>query len=223
MGVEKLKLTVVYDNEAKEGLISGWGFSCHIKTEDESVLFDTGGDGNALLYNLRMLDIPSREITKVVLSHEHGDHTGGLFALLNINPEIEVYAPASFSNRLKNEIASMAELIEVSGAREICKNIRSTGELGTGIREQSLILDSGRGLYVITGCSHPGLAGIIDKASKFGVVVGIIGGFHGSTEYDLLKGLTLIGPCHCTVHKEEIPRRFPNAFSEVKAGFRLKL
>jgi 7,8-dihydropterin-6-yl-methyl-4-(beta-D-ribofuranosyl)aminobenzene 5'-phosphate synthase len=170
-----------------------------------------------------MLDIPSQEITKVILSHEHGDHIGGLFALLNRNPEIEVYVPASFSKRLKNEIASTAKLIEVSEAQEICRNIYTTGELGTGVREQSLILDSGRGLYVITGCSHPGLAEIMGAASKFGTVVGIIGGLHGSTEYGLLEGLTLIGPCHCTVHKKEIARQFPDAFLKVEAGFSLEV
>jgi 7,8-dihydropterin-6-yl-methyl-4-(beta-D-ribofuranosyl)aminobenzene 5'-phosphate synthase len=179
--VEKLKLTIVYDNEAEEGLISGWGFSCYIKTEEENILFDTGGDGRALLHNLRMLDISSQEITKVILSHEHGDHTGGLFALLN------------------------------------------TGELGSGVREQSLIVDSGSGLYVITGCSHPGLTEIMGAALKFGRVAGIIGGLHGSMEYDLLKGLNLIGAGHCTAHKKEIARKFPDAFLEIRAGLSLEL
>ncbi|WP_371413351.1 MBL fold metallo-hydrolase [Methanococcoides sp. NM1] len=221
--MEKLKLTIVYDNEAEEGLIRGWGFSCYIKTEEENILFDTGGDGRALLHNLRVLDISSQEITKVILSHEHGDHTGGLFALLNTNPEIEVYVPVSFSKRLKNEIASQARLIEVSEAQEICRNIYTTGELGSGVREQSLIVDSGSGLYVITGCSHPGLTEIMGTASKFGTVVGIIGGLHGSTEYDLLKGLNLIGAGHCTAHKKEIARKFPDAFLEIGAGLSLEL
>lgn len=221
--MEKLRLTIVYDNEAEEGLIRGWGFSCYIKTEEENILFDTGGDGRALLHNLRVLDISSQEITKVILSHEHGDHTGGLFALLNRNPDLEIYVPVSFSKRLKNEIASQASLIEVSEAQEICHNIYTTGELGSGVREQSLIVDSGSGLYVITGCSHPGLAEIMSAASKFGTVVGIIGGFHGSTEYNLFKGMNLIGPCHCTAHKKEIARRYPDAFLEIRAGLSLEL
>lgn len=218
-----MRLTIVYDNEAEEGLIRGWGFSCYIETEEENILFDTGGDGNALLHNLRVLDIPSQEITKIILSHEHGDHTGGLFALLSTNPDIEVYVPISFSKRLKNEIASHARLIEVSEAQEICRNVHTTGELGNGVREQSLIVDSGSGLYIIAGCSHPGLAEIMGAASKFGTVAGIIGGLHGSTEYDLLKGLNFIGPCHCTIHKKEIARKFPDVFLEIRAGFNLEL
>lgn len=218
-----MKLSVAYDNEAKEGFISGWGFSCFIATGDDSILFDTGWDGCVLLQNLKALGISPKEIEKVVISHQHWDHMGGLTVLLNANPDLEVYVPVSFSKRLKDEISARSRLVEVSGKQEICHNIHTTGELGKDVKEQSLLLDSACGLYVVTGCAHPGLTEIVGVASQFKNVAGIIGGLHGTTEYNLLEGLDLIACCHCTVHKEEIRKRFPDAYMEIGAGSILEL
>ncbi len=218
-----MKLSIAYDNEAKEGFISGWGFSCFIATGDDSILFDTGWDGCVLLQNLKALGISPKEIEKVVISHQHWDHMGGLTVLLNANPDLEVYVPSSFSKRLKDEIAARAKLVEVSGKQEICPNVYTTGELGSDVREQSLLLDSSNGVYVVTGCAHPGLTEIIGVASQFKKVAGIIGGLHGTTEYDLLAGLDLIASCHCTVHKEEIRKRFPDAYMAIGVASVLEL
>ena len=222
----KLGLTIVYDNEADEGFKSGWGFSCLVDTDETKILFDTGWDGCALLHNLKKANISPKEIGKVVLSHQHWDHIGGLSVLLNANPDMEVYVPASFSKRLKDEISKRARLIEVSEAVEICQNVYTTGELDTGVKglkEQSLVLDSGNDLFVIVGCSHPGLTRILNAASQFGTIVGVMGGLHGSTEYDVLEGMKLIAACHCTAHKDEIAGRFPGAFRDVGAGWSIDL
>ena len=223
---DMIGLTILYDNEAEDGFISGWGFSCLIDTGNTKILFDTGWDGCVLLQNLKKANISPEEIEKLVISHQHWDHSGGLSVLLNANPDMEVYVPASFSKRLKDEISARAKLIEVSEAAEICHNIYTTGELDTGVKgmkEQSLVLDSGSGIYVIVGCSHPGLTRIMNSASQFGTIVGIVGGLHGSTEYEVLEGMTLIAACHCTVHKEEIAMRFPGAFRGVGAGWSINL
>ncbi len=223
---DMIGLRIVCDNEAEEGFISGWGFSCLIDTGETKILFDTGWDGCALLHNLKEAHISPEEIGKVVLSHQHWDHIGGLSVLLNANPDMEVYVPASFSKRLKDEISKRARLVEVSEAAEICHNIYTTGELDTGVKgmkEQSLVVDSGRELYIVTGCSHPGLTRIMNAASHFGTVAGIVGGLHGSTEYEVLEGMTLIAACHCTVHKEEIAMRFPAAYRSVGAGWSINL
>jgi 7,8-dihydropterin-6-yl-methyl-4-(beta-D-ribofuranosyl)aminobenzene 5'-phosphate synthase len=65
------------------------------------------------------------------------------------------------------------------------------------------------GLTVITGCAHPGLENILSLASNFGEIYGIVGGFHGFSRLEILKGARLIVPCHCTVRKREIFNLYP--------------
>lgn len=236
-----MKLTVFYDNEAKEGLNSGWGFSCLIETVEHNILFDTGWDGHVLLANMDKLGFSPENIDTLVLSHQHWDHTGGVPTFLNIKSDLDVFIPASFSPNLKKEISTRGRhpsapilssdrgisinprLYEIKTSAEICKDVYTTGELGKEIKEQSLVLDSGKGLYVITGCAHPGLPAILNAASLFGNVIGVIGGLHDSQEYDLFKGMQLIGAGHCTAHKEEIRKKYPDAFVDIFAGYSVEL
>jgi len=172
-----VNIRIVYDNEPlKEGLKSGWGFSCLIESE-RTILFDTGWDGALLLYNMKVLGVKPDKIDAVVLSHSHWDHIGGLPTLLNLNDRLHVYAPQSFSNHLKDEIAKRADLIEVSESEKLFGAIYTTGELGTEIKEQALILKGKEGSFIITGCAHPGLKEIVRFASNVGSVYGIVGVF----------------------------------------------
>ncbi len=216
-----MKIKVIYDNEAYRGMKSGWGFSCLVENE-RKVLFDTGWYGSILLSNMKALDIDPKDIEIIVLSHDHWDHIGGLTWMLDLNPDVKVYAPHSFSKSLKGEIASKAKLIEVDGSVRICECVYTTGVLGTTTKEQSLLLEIKEGLIVITGCAHPGLSVILDRASSIGHVYGITGGFHGFDDYDLLKDMALIIPCHCTVHKSEIARLFPETFETNGAGWSME-
>ena len=204
-------LTVVFDNYPfLEGLKTSWGFSCLVEGKEKTVLFDTGGDGDILLYNMEQLGIDPGKIDAVVISHTHGDHTGGLTRLLQANAKIEVYLPASSGTDLKNLARSGGGLVEVSDALPVCAGIWSTGELGSGIQEQALVVETGAGLLVITGCAHPGIVEMVRaaKATATGEVLLAMGGFHlrGSSGGEIeriiseLKGLGVshVGPCHCT-------------------------
>ncbi|HWR25601.1 MAG TPA: MBL fold metallo-hydrolase [Methanosarcina sp.] len=217
------RLTVLYDNKAAEGFTGSWGFAALVETESETLLFDTGWDGILLLKNMQKLNINPGDIKKLILSHQHWDHIGGLPELLAINRDLEIYVPASFSENLKNEIKKRATLVEVKETLEISRGIRSTGELGDKVKEQALILDTGEGSYILTGCAHPGLASILDSAHVCGKVKGILGGLHKSEEFERLKGLELIAVGHCTAHKEKIKELFPSEFIEIEAGLCLYL
>jgi 7,8-dihydropterin-6-yl-methyl-4-(beta-D-ribofuranosyl)aminobenzene 5'-phosphate synthase len=216
-----MNLKIPYDNEAKPGFEKGWGFSCLIELEDEKILFDTGWDGNVLLSNMRKFGIRPGEVKRVVLSHAHWDHIGGLPHVRR--REMHVYVPHSFSRRLRNELASRFNLHEVKNAQKIREGVWTTGELGKGIKEQSLVVETIKGLVVIAGCSHPGVRNIFSAASKFGKIWGVVGGMHGFKDYEVLEGLGLIVPAHCTVNKKKIAELFPETYVEGKAGLEITL
>ncbi|MDI6883751.1 MAG: MBL fold metallo-hydrolase [Hadesarchaea archaeon] len=216
-----MKLKIVYDNEAKPGFEKGWGFSCLVELEDEKILFDTGWDGNVLLSNMKKFGVQPEEIKRVVVSHAHWDHLGGLPHIRR--RDLQVYAPQSFSKRLRGELASRFDLHEVKDPQKIREGVWTTGELGKGIKEQSLVLETSKGLVVIAGCSHPGVRNIFSVASKFGKIWGIVGGMHGFKDYEVLKDLSLIAPSHCTVNKRKIAELFPDAYVEGKAGLEIAL
>jgi 7,8-dihydropterin-6-yl-methyl-4-(beta-D-ribofuranosyl)aminobenzene 5'-phosphate synthase len=75
-----VKIVNIYNNDAlpKRGLKSGHGESFHITLGDQQILFDVGWKGRKLMHNTKRLGINPDEIDKLVLSHGHRDHTGGL-------------------------------------------------------------------------------------------------------------------------------------------------
>ena len=180
---ESLTMTILYDNHSyKEGLISGNGFSCLITGLEKTILFDTGGDAEALLYNMTNLGISPADIDIIFISHLHGDHTGGISAVLERNKEVTVYFPTGTPiDLLQKVLAYTPNLVTVNAPTAICSNVYSTGAmLKNGITEQSLIISSKGGLVLITGCAHPGIENLI-KATTTSFkkpVVFVFGGFH---------------------------------------------
>ncbi len=214
MSVEEtgsMTITVVYDNNSYDPrLRTDWGFSCLVELDETTLLFDTGGDGELLLSNMSMLGFDPREIDHVVLSHIHGDHTGGVRSVLATGVRPVVHVPRSFPESFKDELRSWTEVREVSKATTIADGIHSTGELGSGIIEQSLVLDSREGLVIITGCAHPGIANVVTKVAEThqGDIYLVMGGFHlgGKSTQELNQviaafrrlGVRKMAPSHCT-------------------------
>jgi 7,8-dihydropterin-6-yl-methyl-4-(beta-D-ribofuranosyl)aminobenzene 5'-phosphate synthase len=219
------RITILYDNEARptDTLNTGWGFACLVERGDQRLLFDTGWDGDHLIDNARRLSMALESTTAIVISHKHWDHMGGLARVLGVIPGATVFVPASFSKRLKQEIASRAALVEVSSPRAVGEGIFSTGEVEGGVvGEQSLLVEvSDGGLALVTGCAHPGLDRILDLASSRGEITAAIGGFHGFEGLDRLAPLKTIVPCHCTVKKDAILARFPTSARRGRAGLTL--
>ena len=75
-----MKIKVLFNSKsAYISLRSGWGLSMLI---GNNILFDTGESGAFLLHNMKELNIDLSAIDAVVISHEHWDHTGGLWDVL---------------------------------------------------------------------------------------------------------------------------------------------
>jgi len=206
-----MKVTIVYDNTAiKKELKADWGFSALVEAKGKKILFDTGARGSILLSNMAQLGIDPGEITDVFISHAHFDHTGGLSTFLDQNNDVKLWVPVSLRG-----VKKLGEVVEIERARKLYEGIFSTGEL-EGI-EQSLCLETQKGIVVIAGCSHPRMTHILDAASQFGKVYGIIGGLHGNRP-ESLKGLELICATHCTQYKEDIASLYPGNHIEGGAG-----
>ena len=78
--VAALKITVLSTMLADRG-IGEWGYAALVEADGRRILFDTGARPETVLANARELGIDLSSVTDVVLSHNHGDHTGGLLAL----------------------------------------------------------------------------------------------------------------------------------------------
>lgn len=210
-GLEPRTLTVVYDNNAYDPrLQTAWGFACLIEGGETTILFDTGGDGALLLSNMEVLGFDASQVDVVVLSHIHGDHVGGESGLLDAGARPKVYLPRSFLAGFKSQVQAGGELVEVDGSMELVEGVYTTGEMGSSIIEQALVLATARGLVVITGCAHPGIVEIVRGAKEVGGddVYLVLGGFHlGGASQERIEGIIAafaqmgvqkVAPCHCT-------------------------
>ena len=208
-------LTIVYDNEVYRkdtGLKASWGFSCLIETKNDVILFDTGSNGRILLNNMNLLNIEPKRINKIVISHEHWDHNGGLKTLAYSVDKATLYRLS------KGQPNRNIEVVTIETPQKIGEGVYTTGKLTGFVNEQSLVLKGERGWYILAGCSHPGVKKIMDAATQYGRVVGIIGGLHGFSKLDILEDLDFICPCHCTRYKKEIRNRYPEKYSECGVG-----
>ena len=203
-----MRFATIYDNRSLyPHLASRWGFACLV---GDDLLFDTGGDGHTLLSNMAKMGIDPSRIGTVVLSHAHGDHTGGLGSLLGTGVRPTVYVPRSFPSRFKADVRSLTRLVEVHEPLEIRPGVHTTGEVGRGLVEQALAVETEKGLVVITGCAHPGVVEMVRHARQIGEgeVYLVLGGFHlggvsGRRVERIIAdfrrlGVQKVAPCHCT-------------------------
>jgi 7,8-dihydropterin-6-yl-methyl-4-(beta-D-ribofuranosyl)aminobenzene 5'-phosphate synthase len=207
-----ITVTILYDNTAfAEDTEADWGFACLVEGMEKTILFDTGTKPDVFFKNVAALDVDLADADLVVISHEHGDHTGSLARVLEQNHDLPVYHPVSFSDGFVASVAQAgATSVPVTGPLEIIDDVYLTGEMGDAIKEQSLILRTGDGLVVITGCSHPGIVEILEKTKAIldEDISMVFGGFHMLRHSDdetaaIIEqfkslGVAKCGATHCT-------------------------
>ena len=144
----KLRITTLSENTANMGeFLAEWGLSILIETDEVNILLDTGTT-ISVCHNADTLGVDLSKIDKIVLSHGHHDHTGGLRQVLGrMKKEIEIIAHpdiwATKYSRRKGKadryigIPFQREELESLGARfkltakpvKITDNIMTTGEV----------------------------------------------------------------------------------------------
>jgi 7,8-dihydropterin-6-yl-methyl-4-(beta-D-ribofuranosyl)aminobenzene 5'-phosphate synthase len=185
---DEILITILYDNTAaQEGVEADWGFSCLIEGTEKTILFDTGTKSDLFFRNVEALKADLNRVEIVVISHDHGDHTGSLVPFLKKKSDVSVYLLTSFRDVLFQEVKETgAKIVSVQDPVEICKNVHTTG------------------------CAHPGIVGIVKKAKQMlnKDINLVFGGFHlmetpAAQIREIIAdfrelGVKKVGATHCT-------------------------
>lgn len=175
-------ITVLYDNyRCREGTRNDWGFSCLVEGAGEPLLFDTGARADVLEHNIRVTGCDIKQVKHIIISHNHGDHTGGLLMTLGLNHNLTVHLPGTSPQALVRQVELTGAVVQQSQNPVQLNTVAwLTGELPGIASEQSLLVRSSRGWILIAGCSHPGIINILKRANEVveDRVVAVIGGLH---------------------------------------------
>lgn len=164
----EVKITTLSENTANFGFLAEWGLSILVEVDGLRILMDTGQSFSAV-HNAQLMGINLALIDRIVLSHGHADHTGGLRKVLKIKGEVEVIAhpdiwASKYVRREQEELKYCGlpfsrEELESRGARfnltrkpvRLSENVTTTGEIpivsGYEQVEDNLFVKEGDALY----------------------------------------------------------------------------
>ncbi|MCK5394038.1 MAG: MBL fold metallo-hydrolase, partial [Candidatus Omnitrophica bacterium] len=195
-----------------------------------------------ILNNMNLLGVDINKIEKIVISHNHWDHLGGLWELLKINKNIEIFACLDFLDEFKDKIEAY-DFKLISSSQKIIEGVYTTGDINietkdSSFREQALVIKTEKGISVICACSHDGILKFICKVKEMFVnerIYSLIGGYHlidmdkRTINYVIEEikqaGVENVGPSHCTGFEaiSLLKANYTNNFFEIKVGVELEL
>lgn len=211
---QAVHVTIIYDNyQQQEALGTDWGFACLVEYQGNSLLFDAGRRADLYKKNVELLKIHPEAIPSLFISHKHGDHTAGMPWILEINPSVKCYLPASYAEQLKAKGQLPKNSIGAEKPMHMYGPFYTTGDSFAKFREQGLVIDTENGGVLVTGCGHPGAVEMVQAAKEeLGIEIHtLIGGLHlmqySDREMEQLSkalkelGIRNICPTHCTGDK----------------------
>ncbi len=217
----------------------GWGISILI---DNNLLFDTFSNYRVLKKNMEKQKVNVADLKYVVISHEHWDHTNGLWYVLDCNPRVKVFICPGFSDEFKKKLGQYkVEVIAAQKTTRIKEGVYTTGEMSgkynnSPLSEQSLVIKKDK-ISIITGCSHPGIINIVKRVKEeFALPIELVlGGLHLMDKaekqiqevVEQLKSLEVekVAPCHCTGSKarKALFSEYKNNCLNVRAGMKYSI
>jgi 7,8-dihydropterin-6-yl-methyl-4-(beta-D-ribofuranosyl)aminobenzene 5'-phosphate synthase len=88
------RITILYDAFGKSSSVKkDWGYSALVEYGGKHILFDTGNNAEIFAQNVKVSGVDLKKLDFAVVSHRHGDHTGGISYLLTVNPQVKIFAP----------------------------------------------------------------------------------------------------------------------------------
>ena len=273
-----VRITTLSENTAQLGFLAEWGLSILVETDRHKVLLDTGMSISAV-NNADLLGIDLSTLDAIVLSHAHGDHTGGLRDVLRrvrkqipviAHPDIWIPKYVQFGELsryagmpfVKEDLEALGASFQLSKEPvKISDEVMTTGEIAVTtdyeniderlclkVRDRmipdpmtddlALIVRTGEGLALITGCAHRGIVNTVHHVKNITggeYIHTIIGGTHlhlcsqeriQKTADELKElGLLRLGVSHCTgFHSAAaLAREFSDIFFLNNAGTQLTL
>lgn len=235
--MKPIAIKILYDNcRTNKEFQEGWGFSCLVDLGFRKILFDTGADTQAFFSNLRKFDIQCEEITDVIFSHKHSDHIAGFEEVIGkLKKGSRLFLPKKFPTK-KVPSTIHAEIVE--DFKEIDAGIYSfVLKGGFFLYEQALVIETQKGLVIITGCAHPGIIRLLQEVQKRlnRSIHLVLGGFHLFrskqsqideivSQFKALK-VEIAAPCHCTGNLaiERFHQAFQDSFCKIGTGTILTL
>ncbi|MCD6599860.1 MAG: MBL fold metallo-hydrolase [Dehalococcoidia bacterium] len=246
------------------------------------ILVDVGQNSQALLSNMKLMNVSPLTIDAIVLTHCHYDHTHGVVNMLKeigkgdipVVAHPDIFRPHFFSDPCLRHVGVMQadseEKIKKTGARlclakdpvVLMSGIMTTGEvkrrtnfegisMGLKTIENGRVKDdpmlddisivanvNGKGLVIVTGCSHAGIVNIIKHAIELTgceKIEAIIGGLHliDASETRIkrtIESLSELNPAmicagHCTGFKAQVELylAFAEKFSPLHTGMKFEI
>lgn len=248
----RLEIIPIYEAvSVSPDFTSGHGVSYLVRTDSATILLDVGDNPESLAVapfaqNMQALGIAWGEVYRIVISHPHPDHVGGLAAWRERTISFGEL-PGGLGERLVfvPHVTTFKGAVHATIPTLPAPDVATTGVISyleiwpmslfaPKGGEQALVVHvAGHGLVLITGCGHPGLERLVARAeSLYGEqVVGVVGGLHylNATAKELQPQiqflqsrqpkLLAISPHDSSSEAlSAFERAFPDAYSTLKVG-----